>query len=118
MNGLPPLADADDVEHVRRICAEGRAMISSRNSRQTQRYLTEIWDVPVIRLGAAVAEHIELRRKVFVKLGDDGQRIARRMVANVTLGEGLDVYVEIELSGDEVVILAAHSHYTAARLPQ
>ena len=118
MNGLPPLADAEDVEHVRRICAEGRANISGRKNRQTQRYLTAIWRVPLMRLGAAVAEHIELKRKVFVKFGEDGQLIAGKMHANVTLAEELDVYVEIELRGDEVVILAAQSHYTANRLPQ
>ena len=56
MNGLPPLADADEVEHVRRICAEGRALISGKCNRQTQRYLTEVWLVPLERLAAAVAE--------------------------------------------------------------
>ena len=118
MKALPPLADAEDVEQVRRICAEGRSLISGKGNRQTQRYLTEIWKVPLTRLGAAVAEHIELKRKVFVKVDDDGQRIAGKMAANVTLAEELDVYVEIELRGDEVVILAAHSHCTANTLPQ
>jgi hypothetical protein len=117
VNGLPRLADANEVEHVRRICAEGRANISNRNNRQTQRYLLQVWKVPVLRLAAAVAEHIEFKRKVFVKTECDGSR-GKMMHASVTLAEELDVYVEIELRGDEVVILAAHSHYTANRLPQ
>jgi hypothetical protein len=118
MSKLPPLADAEEIEHVRRICAAGGANISGRNNRQTQRYLTEIWRVPLMRLGESVAEHIELKRKIFAKLDENGRRIAGKMHANVTLAEELDVYVEIELRGDEVVILAAHGHYTANKLPQ
>ena len=114
---LPSLADADQVERVRRVCAAGRAIISSRSSRQTQRYLTEVWQVPLRRLGEAVAEHTELKRAVFEKLAPDGRRIPGKMQANVTLAEELDIYVEIELKDDAIVILAAHSHYTN-RLPQ
>lgn len=118
MTWLPPLADANEIENVRRICCEGRANISNRSNRQTQRFLLEVWRVPLQRLQAAVAEHIELRRRVFEKLAENGQRIAGKMQANISLAEDLDVYVEIELRGDAVVILAAHSHYTASRLPQ
>lgn len=118
MSGLPPLADANEVEHVRRICAEGRAFLSRRDNCQTERYLMQVWHVPVVRLAAAVAEHIELKRKVFAKFDQDGRRLAGKMHANVTLAEEKDIYVEIELRGDVVVILAAHSHNTASRLPQ
>ena len=118
MSGVPPLASAEEVEHVRRVCSEGRAFVSRRANGQTERYLTQVWRVPVVRLAAAVAEHIELKRKVFRKLDESGQRIAGKMDANVTLAEDRDVYVEIELRGDEVVILAAHSHHTARQLPQ
>ena|SRR5437867_5972234 len=118
MKGLPPLADSDEVEHVRRICSQGRACLSRRNDCQTERHMIQVWNVPLTRLQEAVAEHIELKRKVFVKFDAIGRRLPGKMQANVTLAEELDVYVEIELRGETVVILAAHSHYTANRLPQ
>ena len=115
MNGVPTLADANNIEHVRQICREGRAFVRRG---VTERYLDQVWDVPRIRLGEAVAEHIELKRMVFVKCDADGKRLNCKMQANVELAEGLDVYVEIELRGDQVVILAAHSHTPGLRLPQ
>jgi len=118
MNGLPALADAEDVEHVRRICSEGRAFVSRKRDRQTERYLNQVWGVPVARLAQAVSEHIELKQKVFVKFNQSGHRLQGLMEANVTLAEDLDVYVEIELKGDRVVVLAAHSHTPGLRLPQ
>jgi hypothetical protein len=115
MSFLPPLADAEEIEFVKQVCRDGRAMIRRG---LTERYLDQVWHVPRIRLGLAVSEHIELKRKVFAKLDVNGQRISGKMHANVTLAEDLDVYVEIELRGEEVVILAAHSHTPGARLPQ
>jgi hypothetical protein len=115
MSFLPLLADAEQIEFVRQVCRDGRAMIRRG---LTERYLDQVWQVSRTRLGIAVYEHIELKRKVFGKLDVDGKRISGKMHANVTLAEDLDVYVEIELRGEEVVILAAHSHTPGVRLPQ
>jgi hypothetical protein len=109
------LADNEEVEFVRQICRDGRALLRRG---PTERYLDQVWLVPRFRLGIAVFEHIELKRKVFAKFDVDGRLISGKMHANVTLTEDLNVYVEIELRGQEVVILAAHSHMPGLRLPQ
>jgi hypothetical protein len=109
---LPPVADKDDVEYVRRICRAGQAIISRKRDKQTERLMTQVWNVKLQRLGVAVAEHIELRRKVYVKPDEHGRPLFGMMQANVTLADDLDVYVEIELKGNRLVILAAHGHYT------
>ena len=70
MNGLPPLADAEDVEHVRRICAEGRANISGRKNRQTQRYMMEIWRAEAWVETSAVADVREFARSVQEAFGN------------------------------------------------
>jgi len=115
MSLQPLIAEAEEVEHVRQICRDGRAIVRRG---LTERYLDQVWCVPRVRLGIAVSEHIELKRKVFAKLDADGRRLLGKMHANVTLAEDMDVYVEIELRGDEVVILAAHNHMSGMRLPQ
>jgi hypothetical protein len=115
MNGLPPIVDPESIEHVRQICRAGRALIRRG---LTERYLDQVWCVPRVRLAVAVAEHIELKRKVFVKLDVDGKCLSGKMHANVTLAESIEVYVEIELRGTQIVILASHSHTQGPRLPQ
>ena len=112
---LLPMADAESIEHVRQICRAGQAIIRRG---PTERYLDQVWHVPRMRLGVAVAEHIELKRKIFKKQDVDGQCLDGKMQANVTLAEEIDVYVEIELRGNQIVILAAHSHTPGFRLPQ
>jgi len=109
------LAEGEELEYVKQVCRDGRAMIRRG---LTERYLDQVWQVSRARLGVAVYEHIELKRKVFAKLDADSRRIPGKMHANVTLAEDLDVYVEIELRGEEVVILAAHSHTPGMRLPR
>ena len=116
VNGIPPIADAESVEHVRQICrGSGQALIRRG---LTERYLDQVWCVPRFRLVESVAEHIELKRKVFKKLDVDGRCLDCKMQANVTLAEDIDVYVEIELRGNQIVILAAHNHTPGIRLPQ
>jgi hypothetical protein len=115
MKGVPPIANAESVEYVRQVCRAGRAYIRRGT---TERYLDQVWCVPRTRLALAVAEHVELKRKVFVKLDADGQCLDGKMQANVTLAEAIDVYVEIELRGSQIVILAAHNHTPGLRLPQ
>src|SRR5687767_14792892 len=112
MRGLPPLADPQDIAVVYEECSNGRAILGNKNCRETQRYLTQVWKVELRRLSAAVAEHIEDGRCVYLKANQFGNLVKGLMQANVTLAEGLDVYVEMRLVGKSVVILAAHGHYT------
>ena len=38
--------------------------------------------------------------------------------ANVTLYEGKNIYVEMVMMGDEMIIIFAHEHTTLNKLPQ
>ena len=115
MSGLPPLASDEDISIVLSACQKRRALVSRAGCGQTERYLLNVWQTTFARLQDAVVEHIEAKRRIYRKFGTDGQPIG--MEANVTLYEQLDIYVEIQLRGTRIVILAAHSHYTTP-LPQ
>ena len=115
MSGTPRLASNDDSLIVLRACRERRALVSRDRSSQTERCLLQVWKTTFARLQEAVAEHIELGRKVYTKFGNAGQPVG--LEANVTLFEGLEIYVEMKIRGGHMVILAAHSHYTTP-LPQ
>ena len=89
-------------------------MVSRAINNQTERYLLEVWESSFAQLQDSVAEHIKLKRRVYMKIRD-GKQVA--LEANVTLYEGLDIYVEMRIQGGCLVILAAHSHDTDP-LPQ
>ena len=93
-------------------------MVSRSNDRRTERLLLQTWQTTFARLQAAVVEHIEQGRNVFQKHGSDGGLIDGFLQANVTLYSGLNVYIEMQIRGQRLVILAAHSHYTSLKLPQ
>lgn len=115
MSGTPLLASDDDTLIVLRACRGRRALVSRDRSGQTERFLLEVWKTTFARLQQAVAEHIELGRKVYTKFGNAGRPVG--LEANVTLFEGLEIYVEMRIRGGHAVLLAAHSHYTTP-LPQ
>jgi hypothetical protein len=117
MNGLPPLASHEEIEIVLNACQRGQACVSRSNNKLTERLLLGTWQTTFARLQAAVVEHINLNRKVFRKFSNDGRLVDGLLHANVTLYSGLDIYVEMQIKGSHLVILAAHSHY-AKRLPQ
>lgn len=117
MNGLPPLAKHEDVLIVLGACQKRRALVSRSNNKLTERLLIQRWQTTFARLQQAVVEHIELNRRVYRKIGNDGRLLDGFLQANVTLYSGLDIYVEMQLRDSCLVILAAHSHYTQA-LPQ
>ena len=115
MSGLSPLASDEDISIVFSACQQGRALVSRARCGQTERYLLEVWKTTFARLQEAVVEHIEAKRRIYRKVGTCGQAVG--MEANVTLYEELNIYVEIQLRGNRIVILAAHNHYTTP-LPQ
>src|SRR5436190_15834632 len=110
MSGSQPLASDEDIAIVLRACRHRRTLVSRAGEKRTERYLLEVWKATFSQLQAAVVEHIEAKRKVYRKFGADGSELG--MQANVTLYEELDVYVQMQIRGRRVVILAAHTHYT------
>src|SRR5689334_22961495 len=101
MSGLPPLASDEDTETVLDACRNRRAYVSSCNAGQTERLLRVAWGTNFARLREAVAEHIEAKRRMYQKF-DGGRPIC--LQANVTLYEELNVYVEMKIKRDRVVI--------------
>lgn len=113
MNGLPPLADADDIEIIFKACLRQQALVRKHPTENCLRN----WDVSFSRLQMSIFEHIKSKRKVYRKFDNDGRLLERKMQANITLYEGLNVYVEMEIKNNRLVIIAAHDHYTR-ELPQ
>lgn len=112
------LAKSEDVEIVFNVCRCRRAMISRAQNKRTERYLHQVWHVTFAHLQWAIVKHIEMRRRIYHKCGHDGRLLEDCLQANVTLHENLDIYVEIKIESDQIVILAAHNHDTANQLPQ
>jgi hypothetical protein len=116
MNGLLE-ASSENTIIILNACQNKEALISRKRNKQTERYLLEIWQTTFQRLQEAVVGHIELKRRIFLKRDSDGKHMEGCFEANVTLLNELDIYVEIQILGGTVVILAAHGHYTTP-LPQ
>jgi len=114
-NQLPPEADADQIERVRRACEWDKIRLGS----SAQGNLPH-WRIRSGTLRKAVREHIETGRKVFRKFEpiDNTKLLESNLQANVTLFENKDIYVEMILTEGVVVILNAHEHTTVQRLPQ
>lgn len=118
MSWQPLLADESQIQIILRVCECRQAMLSRRDSQQTERYLLQVCQVKIERLGESIAEHIKRGRKIYKKCDAGGKLLTGKLQANVTLIEDLDIYVEMEIKGENLVILAAHSHYASNRLPQ
>lgn len=112
------LAKPEDVEIVLNVCRGRQAMISRAQNRRTERYLQQVWHATFNHLQGAIVEHIELKRKVYCKCGHDGRLLNGCLQANVALREDLEIYVEMRIEIDQIVILAAHNHDTSNHLPQ
>lgn len=62
-----------------------------------------------------------LRRRMFHKYKNDfsGDLILHHVQANVTISDGFDVYVEVVLMEDGMIIIYSHDHTPGKlRLPQ
>ena len=112
-----PCAHPEEITIILNVCRKKEAIVSRKREKQTERLLQQVWRTTFDQLQEAVAEHIQLNRKVYLKFDDDGKRLEGFFHANVTLYSELDIYVEIEIKCEEIVILAAHSH-TTNPLPQ
>jgi len=69
----------------------------------------------------AILDHISEGRRVFLKFAQPGGGaiIPNHLQANVSLFEDLDIYVEMVLMQNEIIILNAHDHTpNVPRLPQ
>lgn len=112
-----PCASPEQTKIIFDACRRKEAFVSRKRDKQTERLLQQVWRASFEQLQEAVAEHVEQNRKIFLKHGSDGRLLDGLFEANVTLYSELDIYVEIEIRCQEIVILAAHNH-TTNPLPQ
>ena len=108
-------ADATQVELIVAACEANETMLSRNHDKRTERLLLS-WEVPMKHLESALLSHIKNGNRIFKKVAE-GHLLSDICHANVELFEGHDVYVQIWLRGDRV-ILSAHGHYTENLLPK
>lgn len=115
MATLPPEAENDLVEKVKRACKWDKVSLGG-----SAQFHLEFWRIGVATLRQAVCEHIEKGRKIFRKYDPktSGKLLESNLQANVTLFDGKEIYVEMILTAGVRVILNAHEHATSKRLPQ
>jgi hypothetical protein len=114
---LPPSASAEERSQVENACNQRSFVVFGRSAKS---WLADS-SVPEYVLRGAIIRHIKAGKQVFHKYKDDGsgQLIDRDVQANISLSEDHDIYVEIALEDDVMIILYAHEHTPGKlRLPQ
>ena len=114
---LPPLARESQIKHVQRACELDKA----RLGQSAKSYAAYRWRVHESQLRGAIIGHILAGRRVFLKFAQDSTSaiIGNHLQANVSLFEDLDIYVEMVLMQNEIIIINAHDHTpNVPRLPQ
>ena len=114
---LPPLAVESQIKHAQRACELDKA----RLGQSAKSYTAHRWRVHESQLRGAILSHIAAARRIFLKFAQDGSRrtIPDHLQANVSLFEDLDIYVEMVLMQNEIIIINAHDHTPGMpRLPQ
>jgi len=111
------MAEERQIKHVQRACEMDQARLGqSAKSHTAQR-----WRVHESQLRGAILNHIAAARRVFLKFAQDGsgKLISDHLQANVSLFEDLDIYVEMVLMQNEIIIIYAHDHTPGTpRLPK
>ena len=114
---LPPLAAANQIKHVQTACELDKARLGG----SARSYAARRWRVHESQLRGAVISHISSQKRVYLKFAQDGSNnlLPNHLQANVTLFDDLDIYVEMVLMQNEIIILYAHDHPEGTpRLPQ
>jgi len=114
---LPPLATADEIAHIKGACDQRATTELGHSAKES----IADWRIPEVHLRGAISRHIKDGKRMFHKYRDDGsgQLLPNHVQANVTLSCGLDIYVEVVLMQDAMIIIYAHDHSPGKlRLPQ
>lgn len=114
---LPSLASTDELACIAAACWD-RSMV--RYGRSAKEAMAG-WSVPEEEIRKAIIRHIEAGRKVFhkFKLGSKNELITDDVQANVSLSDDRDIYVEIWLEEETLIVIYAHDHNPGQpRLPQ
>jgi hypothetical protein len=114
---LPPLASAAEVAHIRVACDQRATTELGYSANKS----IAVWQIQEVQLRGAVSHHIRDGKRMFHKYRDDGsgKLLPNHVQANVTLSSGPDIYVEVVLMQDAMIIIYAHDHTPGKlRLPQ
>ena len=114
---LPPLAGESQIKHAQRACELDKA----RLGQSAKSYTAYRWRVHESQLRGAILSHIAAASRIFLKFAQDGSHniIPNHLQANVSLFQDLDIYVELVLMQNEIIIIYAHDHTpNVPRLPQ
>ncbi len=105
---LPPPATAEEIAQVRNACDQRGTASFGRSAKES----LSLWRISEAQIRGSLIRHITLGRRVFHKYKNDssGDLIPRDVQANVTLPAGFDVYVEVALMGEGMIIIYAHDH--------
>lgn len=79
-----------------------------------------LWKIHESQLRGAIVSHIAAGKRIFRKFASSSHRLLdKNLQANVSLPGGPDVYVEMVLMDNQMIILNAHNHTEGQpRLPQ
>ncbi len=114
---LPPVATSEEIAQVRSACDQRGTASLGRSAKES----ISKWRVPEEQLRGAIIRHITQGKRMFRKYKNDfsGDLIPCDVQANVALPTGIDVYVEIALMEEGMVIIYAHDHTPGKlRLPR
>jgi len=114
---LPPLASGSQIGQVKCACELDKA----RLGQSARSYAANRWRVHESQLRGAIIDHISAGKRVFLKFAQPGGRalLPDHLQANVSLFEDFDIYVEMVLMQNELIIINAHDHTpNVPRLPQ
>lgn len=114
---LPPMATAAEIARVANACNQHSTTGLGRSAKES----IAQWSIPEYALRGDIIRHIRAGKKVFHKYKDKrgGELIEDDVQANVTLSAGFDIYVEIWLVDDTMIVVYAHDHRPGEpRLPQ
>jgi hypothetical protein len=114
---LPPSATADEIVRVERACNQRSTTELGRSAKES----IAKWSIPEYALRGDIIRHIKAGKKIFRKYKDkrSNELIPDDVQANVTLSAGFDIYVEIWLVDDTMIVVYAHDHRAGEpRLPQ
>jgi hypothetical protein len=114
---LPPLAAENQIKHVQTACELDKA----RLGQSAQSHAARRWRIHESQLRGAIVSHICEHRRVFLKFAQGGNNslLPNHLQANITLFPELDIYVEMVLKEQQIIIIYAHDHPEGVpRLPQ
>ena len=114
---LPSSATADEIARVEKACSQRATAELGRSAKAS----IATWSIPEYALRGDIIRHIKAGKRVFHKYKDNrtGELIPDDVQANVTLSAGFDIYVEVWLVDDTMIVVYAHDHRPdEPRLPQ